>query len=183
MALDLTRARAIHGWMSDGELKWLARAARRSQVVVEAGSYQGRSTRAMADHCPGIVYAVDPWEKMTRTFATFQDNLADHIASGRVVPLRATLEAAIPALEKLGVAKRRLFGRTPRGVVDLVFLDDDHAYETVRRNIDLAVRLAKPGGVICGHDYGRASWPGVKLAVDEVFPAVNLLESIWWVTA
>jgi len=58
-ALDLARARAITGWMADDELLWLARVARGCQRIVEVGSYQGRSTRALADHCPGVVFCVD----------------------------------------------------------------------------------------------------------------------------
>jgi predicted O-methyltransferase YrrM len=183
--LDLARARAIYGWMTDEELKWLARAARRCQIVVEAGCYQGRSTRALADHCPGVVYAVDPWEKMTKSFALFNANLSDHLTSGHVIQLRATLEQAMPTLEDFGAMKRaRLFGILGRaGQADLVFIDDDHAYETVRQNIALGLQLVKRGGTICGHDYGKPTWPDVKRAVDEAFPAVNLAESIWWVQA
>jgi predicted O-methyltransferase YrrM len=45
--------------MADDELLWLARVARGCQRIVEVGSYQGRSTRALADHCPGVVFCVD----------------------------------------------------------------------------------------------------------------------------
>lgn len=48
----------------------------------------------------------------------------------------------------------------------MVFIDADHTRAAVTRDIELAMRLIKPGGLVCGHDYGVADWPGVTLAVD-----------------
>jgi hypothetical protein len=43
--------------------------------------------------------------------------------------------------------------------------------------------VVHPGGIISGHDYGDPTWPGVKRAVDQCFPAesVGHAKSIWWV--
>lgn len=185
MPIDITRARAITGWMDGKELRWLARTARSCQIIVEVGSYQGRSTRALADHCAGVVYAVDPWDggyvnddgtqaKWIDTqgaAARFRANLADHLATGRVVAIPGTLEQAMSRLEALGVAGR----------ADLVFIDADHRYEPVMADIVLADRLVRPGGIVAGHDFGHPTWPGVKRAVDECFGAdVQLCRMIWW---
>jgi predicted O-methyltransferase YrrM len=51
--------------------------------------------------------------------------------------------------------------------VDFVFIDADHEYESVVKDIDSWLPKVKKGGIISGHDY--ITWKGVKLAVDQKF--------------
>jgi predicted O-methyltransferase YrrM len=51
------------------------------------------------------------------------------------------------------------------GAPDMIFIDGDHEYTAVRRDIANAKRKLAPGGLLCGHD---ASWPGVRAAVTEL---------------
>src|SRR5262245_25064238 len=60
--MDIEKAKRITGWMSEGELLWLAELAARSSTIVEIGSWRGRSTRALGDHIGEHVYAVDTWK-------------------------------------------------------------------------------------------------------------------------
>jgi predicted O-methyltransferase YrrM len=182
--IDIGPAYAIGGWMHAQELTWLAQMAASCRTIVEFGCYKGRSTRALADHCAGTVYAVDPWDGGYRndddSQATwldtrnarqeFEKNLADHLASGRVVQLKVTSAEAAPVLAGLGA--------------DLIFIDGDHRREAVLEDIGIARQAVRRGGIIAGHDYSHHSWPGVKQAVDAEFPAraVRFCRSIWWVT-
>ena len=50
--------------------------------------------------------------------------------------------------------------------VDVVYVDGDHSYEAVKKDIDTWWTKIPEGGVLCGHDY-HAGWPGVVQAVDE----------------
>jgi predicted O-methyltransferase YrrM len=50
--------------------------------------------------------------------------------------------------------------------VDLVYIDGDHSYEAVSKDIELYLPKIKQGGIMAGHDYSK-SWPGVIKAVDE----------------
>lgn len=175
----LDRARAIPGYMHEEELHWLARHAAERRRVIEVGSFKGRSTRAMADHCPGTVTAIDPWDggyvndngSQARWLDTksawkeFRHNLQDHILSHRVIPMVMPFHEASPDL-----------------TADMVFLDGDHRYEAVLADIDRALTYLETRGLICGHDYGHKKWPGVKRAVDERFGGrIQLCRTIWWV--
>jgi Methyltransferase domain len=63
--------------------------------------------------------------------------------------------------------------------LDLVFIDADHTYEAVRRDIHAWVTRIKPGGTLAGHDYGEHC-PGVIQAVDEAFgDRVEHLDTVW----
>lgn len=50
--------------------------------------------------------------------------------------------------------------------LDLVYIDGDHTYEGVVKDLATWFPKVKRGGMICGDDIG---WPGVKKAVDEFF--------------
>ncbi len=52
--------------------------------------------------------------------------------------------------------------------LDFVFIDADHAYESVLKDIKAWLPKVKPGGLIAGHDYSQ-DFPGVMLAVAECF--------------
>ena len=54
-----------------------------------------------------------------------------------------------------------------QGLVDLVFIDGDHTYQQVKKDIQMWLPHIVEGGIICGHDYGWEKWPGVKQAFDE----------------
>jgi predicted O-methyltransferase YrrM len=178
--IDISRALGISGWMPEGELAWLAEYALSANTIVEIGSYRGRSTRALADHCAGIVYAIDSWLDEEgcppgygqRAYEGFCSNLADHIDSGRVVVMRGkSRDQILPFLARIG--------RT----VDLAFIDGDHSYDGCREDIDLCLGLMVRGGVLAGHDYNTIErHAGVRRAVDEMFGMrVQLRHSIWWV--
>jgi len=57
--------------------------------------------------------------------------------------------------------------------VDFVFIDADHSYEAVKKDISAWWPKIKKGGIISGHDYKQEAYPGVEKAVIEFFGSVN----------
>ena len=53
------------------------------------------------------------------------------------------------------------------GEIDLLFVDGDHEYESVKRDLELFGENIKQGGFLTAHDYGNDGLPGVKKAIDE----------------
>ncbi len=191
-SVNIERARWIEGWMAESELTWLGQQARTASIFIELGSWQGRSTRAIADNLPvgSILYACDTWNGSSGepdahktakeregdgAFMKFYDNLYDHIMLGRVIPLRMESGNAAEFLAKKGVKASHCF------------IDADHSYEGVKRDIQLWQPLVKDGGILCGHDYNLPEqswdWVGVRDCVDEMFPHAQQAPntSIWHV--
>jgi hypothetical protein len=50
--------------------------------------------------------------------------------------------------------------------LDAVYIDADHTYEGVKKDLDLSLSKVKNGGIIMGHDYCE-QFKGVMKAVDE----------------
>ncbi len=175
-AIQLDRALAIEGWMAPVELAWLANVAKLSDKIIEIGSYKGRSTRVLCDNARGRVTACDPWEgpyitdresvlfDQAKSWAAFQRNLHD-VNNLRI--FRGTFDQFIK--------------QNTETDFDFVFIDGDHRYDTVIRDIKNGLAILKEGGILAGHDYGHEDWPGVKKAVDELFPQREVIKTIWWI--
>jgi Methyltransferase domain len=57
--------------------------------------------------------------------------------------------------------------------LDFVFIDADHGYDSVHRDIAAWLPKIRRGGIIAGHDF-CPDFPGVIRAVTEAFPRVDL---------
>jgi uncharacterized Rossmann fold enzyme len=70
----------------------------------------------------------------------------------------------------------------PDASLDFVFIDAAHDYEGCKADIEAWAPKVKRGGLIAGHDYENVAFPkfGVKRAVDEKFPAVDLGDNYTW---
>lgn len=74
--------------------------------------------------------------------------------------------------------------------LDFVYIDADHSYESVKRDLQAWYPKVRKGGILGGHDYiPRNHTVGVEFgviqAVDEMFPKVFLTDEeykTWWVT-
>lgn len=175
MAIDISRALLIPGWMNEIELKWLAEQAKGADIIIEVGCYQGRSTRAMLDNSTATIHCVDPWKGTYYSdsgeplfncdvFDKFIANLRDK---------RHFIRTHMQGLDDIFFVP----------LADFIFIDGDHRKFAVQNDIKQLKNFINKGGVLAGHDYGDPDWPGVKEVVDEVFPDINLVNgtTIWWV--
>ena len=173
--MNLVRAKRISGWMTDKELEFLASTAQKSRMIIEIGSYYGRSCMAMADNTEGVVVSVDPYKGEYPTanggikldfdepvYHDFLYNLSEHIQARKVRQFRG------------------VFADLPIFAADFVFIDGDHSYEGCYADIKRAMQYVKTG-VIAGHDWGQPGFPGVEKSVLELLGKPNVVDSIWWV--
>jgi GR25 family glycosyltransferase involved in LPS biosynthesis len=63
--------------------------------------------------------------------------------------------------------------------LDFVFIDGDHSYEGVRRDILSWFTKVKPGGFICGNDIFQKNFDGISQAVSEFFDNVGIYQHNW----
>lgn len=177
MSDRVSRACEVPGWMTVSELSWLAEQAAGKKLVVEIGSWKGRSSVALA--AADSLVCVDTFFDQQQENGTgvdilpeFENAVGDE--SSQVTAIRGDVSDP-----NFIVALERKYG----GEADMVFIDASHDEASVRRDIDTAMRLVKAGGIVCGHDYSPA-WPGVMAAVNDLLPGFQRAgESIWWRTA
>lgn len=147
---------------------------RKIQKLAEVGVFKGRNLRnILRSDCKDVLsdyVAVDPWcrvreltsqdrGKCLRTKDNEWDTMYKNVCSYtpyfkqlRILRL-SSIEAAI------------LF---PKEYFDLVFIDADHIYSEVKRDIEAWLPLVKKGGILCGHDLGMM-YPDVEKVITEKF--------------
>jgi len=135
--------------MTPAELGRLAELARH-RTVLEIGSYMGASTVALAS-IARKVHAIDPHGPEPKepgcetTLVPMMENLLRYGVRDRVVIHVGYSTEIVP-----------LF---PPGSFDLVFIDGLHDRRSVETDLGVCRRVARSGGRIAFHDYGR---DGVK---------------------
>lgn len=136
----------------------------------EIGCYHGKTTSYLLRHCPNLkLYAVDKWEKVE----------PDPNGETRGCENWDPVEGKKKFDHAVRLFKRRLTilcgdsvemaDKVPDESLDFVFIDADHRYEAVKKDIRAWTPKVKEDGVICGHDFNHPRLPGVKKAVEEMF--------------
>ncbi len=158
-------------WLFPSTKDMLAKSIPRdAAVIVELGSFAGRSTRYLLELAPrAVVLAVDHWRgsqdmqgdaevvaMLPRLYETFLSECWPW--RERIVPVRQTTLDGLREIAAAGI------------VPDAIYLDADHRYEAVRADLTLLLELF-PRSRIIGDDW---DWPGVQQAVREVTEQHNL---------
>lgn len=187
----LSKYTGVPGWESTAEEEALIQLAReympdRGGVLVEIGVEYGRSTAEFAFACK------DKPNTRIVSVDLFPDN--HHIAGqhgGLLAVWRQNLiEAGVqnydnvtlePIQGNSAAVGQYVWNNTP---IDLLFIDGDHSYEGVRKDIANWWGYLKPGGIIIFHDYSKGDdshylHKEVKRAVDEIFNHPGIREGYW----
>ncbi len=167
----------------------------RDIVGAEVGVWFGRTSTALLKDLPRLhLYMIDWYRVLATPEERNRCSIDAHIGQDPDQMNNARLSAE-KATEF--AANRRSIVVMPDCIaaawlpdehLDFAFLDADHTYEGTREAIQCYWPLVKPGGFLCGHDYGdtRNGW-GVKPAVDEFYKAAGLRlqlggDRTWFIT-
>ncbi len=167
----------IEGYLHTAEgaaLSVLAISGPGSGEVVEIGSFKGRSTCFLswgaAQARRGKVTAIDHFcgSPQMQRGAAFEDPAIVQMGSTRSA-FDANLQAAglIDQVEVMDMPEEQAAENWQKPI-RLLFIDGDHSYDSTKRDFELFSPHVVPDGVICFHDYGTQSWPGVTRFVNEL---------------
>jgi predicted O-methyltransferase YrrM len=148
------------GWLEEVEVRHL-QALAVNRLVLEIGSWRGRSTVALAQAALHVV-SVD-----------HHKGSAEHESYGPSLPELVTNLDAYGVRDKVSVCvmdSSRLLRLFKPAVFDLVFVDGAHDFEAARRDANSAAGLVRSGGTIIFHDCSNG-WPGVMAAVQWLLEA------------
>jgi predicted O-methyltransferase YrrM len=152
-------------WFSESSCTTLASLARSVESldgdIVEVGSWQGRSTCALANAVhPATVHAVDTWQGSSGEISEFLAGRRD---------VYAEFVSNVEALTNGNVVAHRMGWReyfaTNLSRVRFCFVDAEHTYTEVRDTVIAVLPKMVPGGLIVGDDIHH---PPVQRAVIDV---------------
>ena len=153
----------VEGWFGDPLDKELydevVEMAQNESHFVEVGSYKGKSTCLMA------VNIINSGKKIVfDSVDNFSACPGDEFANN----IKPVMDYVNPVKgDSVEVAKSY-----KDSSLDFVFIDADHAYESVKNNLHAWFPKLKGAAIFAGHDYGNPT-NGVKQAVDEFFKNAN----------
>ena len=160
-------------------------------TMLEIGSYMGESTQIFASSglFRGGIHCLDKWDgapvwEKGDTRATIHDWEEDHIDwsvvknefsrntrffdVNEILPIRGSSHGDFMS-----------FNRDLR--FNFIYIDGDHSYDSVVKDINKSLTLLTEDGIIAGHDYDTEAWPDVVKAVDETIgkPDKVFMDSSW----
>ena len=128
--------------------------------IIEIGSYVGESTMIFAEHFKEVV-SVDPYINDY----DLDDAACHHARFDKVYEqfIRNTL--SVPNIKSIKETSQNAFSILKEQEWDMVYIDGLHTYEGVSYDIEHYKSIIKPGGFVCGHDYG---WGNVRHAIGQL---------------
>ena len=152
----------ITGWFTFFSLyKDMAKSLPDGATAVEVGVYEGKSFAYLMVEMINSgkrfnVFAVDSFTFTGENGKSILDNFIENMN---------------PVEGKYSIIENQSWNAANKfedGSIDFVFIDADHVYESVKRDILAWLPKVKKGGIIAGHDYCELH-SGVIQAVDEIF--------------
>ena len=157
-------------------------------VLVEVGVWKGHSVSYLASKNPNKkVYAVDLFDKTYRYAKAGKDlrNQVPYLYDIYNENLKRSNTRDL--IEDIQGYSWECADKFEDSSVDFVFIDADHSYDSVVKDINAWYPKVRSGGIFSGHDYlpyDQHDHPGVKKAVDEFCERnkikVNIQDTVWW---
>lgn len=115
----------------------------------EVGVCQGKNAKVMLDTIPGLkLYCIDSWPSQN-DYRKTQRNLREYSKQVKIIR-KSSLEVV----------------RNFKELLDFVYIDADHSFDFVMRDIIEWSNKVRVGGIVSGHDYFRFPEFGVVTAVN-----------------
>lgn len=132
------------------------------EVVVELGSFLGRSTCHIAKHIEpnAKIYAVDHFlgsvehqnlKFLPTLYEQFLSNVIRENLYNKVIPVKMSTHDASLFFQQNGIQ------------IDLIYVDASHETEAVYADLCDWYPFVEKKGIMCGDDWG---WEGVRIAVE-----------------
>lgn len=149
-------------------------------VCAEIGVLSGGFSKEILKYNPEKLHLIDPW---------VHQDVIDRCYSVSQEKMNNIYESVLTKFGKLSnVEIHRKFSTDvnfPKEYFDWVYIDGDHSYDAVKKDLTFYYPLIKRGGYLCGDDYGLWSNKptsgfgsdgdgGPKPAVDEFVKLYNL---------
>lgn len=167
--MKLKPTEEIDGWFDFADVyDFLISTVPKNGHFLEGGAWKGKSSSYLCDHCKDFnVYIVDTWE------GSPEFNL----------DIRARREKAFDAFLKnmrgrhynlLKMPSNEAVKKFPDNSLDVVFIDMNHSYESVKEDIKIWYPKVKVNGYLAGHDYNTGAFPGLVWAVHQRLGKENI---------
>ena len=123
---------------------------------VEVGTFKGSFSKQIMNNWTGTLYMVDVWRPLESGY----DDASNHgrydggVYTDAMGNIKGFEDRAIMVRANSEIASDMFNDES----LDFVYIDANHAYDYVVRDIELWFPKVKKGGYLCGHDYLGFNW-------------------------
>lgn len=129
------------------------------KIMIEVGIDTGKTTFFLLDNIPDLtIYAIDT------DINKFYNNDIKEKYGNRLIPIQGYSYIVADQI--------------PDNFADIVFIDADHSYESVKKDIIKYTPKLKSKGLLTGHDI---DYPGVNKAVNEMIKNYDVGPNFVWI--
>lgn len=140
---------------------WLAMMVRKNEftIGVEVGAAIGITTDFLLKNCPTLksLTVVDLWEPVKGSGTFDREDMEELFRN------KFEHDSRITILKGLSW---EMADNIANGSLDFAFIDADHSYDSVMKDIEVWYPKVREGGLFCGHDL---HFPGVAKATKKIF--------------
>lgn len=136
---------------------------------VEVGVWEGDFAKIILSKWGGLLYLVDPWEKLEDYDDPRRDWFTPQVYTNLLRNLRVYEGRYVPC-KNFSVDAAKLLPDE----LDFVYLDANHNYEFVKQDIAAWYPKIRKGGLLAGHDFSPR-FPGVEQALQELDDTVYII--------
>jgi hypothetical protein len=184
---QITGARRLATWLgivSEGGRAFLLERLPKDSVGAEIGVHLGDFAAEILERVkPYKFHLIDPWRYEDSEL--YSEAWYGGKAKGGQQELDARHEAVLHRFKALiDIGKVEVHRGTseevaknfPDAYFDWVYIDGNHLYEYIKKDLEIYSEKIKAGGYLTGDDYTEGGWwgGGVKRAVDEFIKAQNV---------
>jgi SAM-dependent methyltransferase len=157
----------------DPSRKRLLKLLPKGSTGAEVGVWRGDFSAELLEKVkPGRLHLIDPW--------AFRGDYAGAWYGGAEATSQEDMDAIHGDVVERFAGRPVVVHRRPSDEVELdgldwAYIDGDHTYPAVAADLANYGRMLRPGGILCGDDYGNPGWweDGVTRAVDEFVEREN----------
>jgi hypothetical protein len=149
---------------------------------LELGVHEGTYSKFILDNCPNLILILmDCWQEQSKEIYMDPFNCPNFIQFENI---KKTINNTINHYNRMRLIKGfsdefcKFF---PNEIFDFIYIDGNHSYESVKKDLNSLYPKMKKGGLFSGHDYVQDTFDpngkniiGTKSAVDEFANENNL---------
>lgn len=143
-------------------------------IAAEVGTWKGEFSKKILRYTnPKKLFLVDPYhftpDYGTGYFSSESSSQEKMDGVYNLVRQKFNAEIGKGQVEMLRVFSEQALSEFPEEHFDWLYIDGNHTYDFVKKDLAIAWNKLKTGGLLCGDDYKVVGWweDGVTRAVDE----------------
>jgi hypothetical protein len=135
--------------------------------IAELGVFDGSFSALLIKICdPQYIYLVDVFEGVTCSGDKDGNNIR-WLNIEEQFHIISEYYLTNPNVKVVKSTSEKFLLGLPDGFLDAIYIDADHAYPSVLKDLELSLIKVRKGGFIMGHDFTAKLHPGVVQAVEE----------------